>query len=217
MTGDEWSGFSAGERAQIEALLDPELQEDDDFTPEAVGLVRRVMRWLLRLICLATLGLVGWHVYALASLPDKPFDAVHAPIVLTIGSALAGTLFILWFDGKWRRALLLLLGVAALALSALSMRWVDSAKSGIHEYWAGLERGRAVLPGDLCYRIDARDFALRREVAKTRFTYQRGIWPSAFSEAEFKRYFFSDLPMTAKAEGWTCPVHFHTDTPTSPG
>jgi hypothetical protein len=193
------------ERAEIEALLGRggAEDEDEDFVAEPIGPVRRVLRWLLRLVCLAVAGLIGWHLLALSSLPDKPFDAVHAPIVLTIGSGLAGMLFLLWFDGRLRRVLLLLLALAALAVSGLSMRWVDSSRSGIREYWAGVERQRMRLGDDLCYTIDGKTFVLRG-AGGGRFAYMRGIWPGAFGEAEFRRYFFSDLPMAADANGWTC-------------
>src|SRR4051812_45562398 len=101
MASDALDGFSAGERARIGVLLVKVSKEEGVFLPpEPVGAIRRLVRWLLRLIGLAVLGLAGWHAYALASLPDKPFDAIHAPLALTIGSALAGMLFMLWFDGK---------------------------------------------------------------------------------------------------------------------
>jgi hypothetical protein len=60
------------------------------------------------------------------------------------------------------------------------------------------------LSGDLCYRIDAKTFELRGANAAARFNYVRRVWPGAFSEPEFKRYFFSDLPMRARPDGWTC-------------
>jgi hypothetical protein len=62
---------------------------------------------------------------------------------------------------------------------------------------------RGQLRGDLCYSIDAQTFELRGS-GPARFAYRRGLWPSAFGEDEFKRYFFSDLPMRARADGWTC-------------
>lgn len=207
MTSDSLDGYSAGDRARIEALLDHEGADDEaDFAGYApnIGPLRRMVRWLIWLVSLAALVLTGWHVIALAMFPDKAFDGVHAPVPLTIGFALFGILMLFWFDGRWRWSLLVLLACVAFAVAGLSMRWVDSSKRGIHEYWAGLERGSAVLPGDLCYRIDAANFALRRQSGRGGFTYQRGIWPGSFSEAEFKRYFFSDLPMRTGADGWTC-------------
>jgi len=206
MTGDSLDGYSAGERARIEAMLDHEGAEDEDgFAPsEPVGAIRRTVRWLIWLTSLAMLALTGWHVAALALLPDTALDGVHAPIALTIGFTLFGIVLLLWFDGRWRWLPLLALAIGAFGVAGLSMRWVDSSKTGVHEYWAGLERGSAVLPGDLCYRIDAATFALRRRNGRAGFTYRRGIWPSTFSEAEFKRYFFSDLPMRAGTDGWTC-------------
>lgn len=205
MTSDSLDGFSAGEQARIAAMLDHDAEEEDFVPPESgVGPVRRAVRWLIWLVSLTALALVGWHVAALAILPDTAFDGVHAPIALTIGFALFGILLLLWFDGRWQWLPLVVLAAGAFGVAGLSMRWVDSSKRGIHEYWAGLERGWAVLPGDLCYRIDANTFALRRQRGREGFTYRRGIWPGAFSEAEFKRYFFSDLPMKQGADGWTC-------------
>lgn len=201
---DTLDGYSAGERARIEAMLDHPANEEEEFSSERVGPIRRVVRWSCWLLILIALGAVGWHVAALAMLPDKAFDGVHAPVALTIGFALLGIVLMLWFDARLQWTPLFLLGIAAFGVSGLSMRWVDSSKTGIHEYWAGIERAAAVLPGDLCYRIDGATFALRREAGRAGFTYQRGIWPSAFSEGEFQRYFFSDLPMRARADGWTC-------------
>ncbi|MES2444341.1 MAG: hypothetical protein V4574_16050 [Pseudomonadota bacterium] len=196
---------SADERAEIEALLEARAQADDEdeaFAPEPVGAVRRVLRWAIRLVALAVLGAIGWYRYALESL-KTPFDGVHAPVALTVASGLIGVLLLLWFDGKGRRGPLLLLGAAALALCGLSMRWVDSGRGGVREHWSGLEFSRTRLSGDLCYRIDAQVFALRG-AGPARFTYVRGIWPGAYGEDEFKRYFFSDLPMRRRADGWTC-------------
>lgn len=206
MTRDSLDGFSAGERARIAAMLDQDTADgEEDFgTAERVGPVRRAVRRLIWLVSLAVLALAGWHVAGLAFLPDKAFDGVHAPIALTIGFALLGIILLLWFDGRWQWLPLLLLGLGAFGVAGLSMRWVDSSKSGVHEYWAGLERGWAVLPGDLCYRIDATAFKLRRQRGREGFAYRRGIWPGAFSEGELRRYFFSDLPMKQGADGWTC-------------
>lgn len=201
---DALSDLPPEERARIAALLAERGDADEDeWEPEErVGPVRRVVRLLLRLLCLAAAGVIGWHYYALASFPDTPFNAVFVPIGLTIASGLAGILFLLWFDGKWRRILLLLLGAGALAFAGNSMRWIDSSRSGVHEYWAGLPRASVKLSGDLCYRIDARNFSLRG--ARAVFTYQRGYWPSTFGEEAFKRYFFSDLKMASTPSGWTC-------------
>ena len=203
-SGDTLSGLSAQERAEIEALL-----TRDDAAPEDVGPAQRIgpFRWVirmaLRIASLAVLGVVGWHIYALAGLPEKPFDAIHAPLALTIGSGLVAILLLLWFDGKPRRLLLALFGLLALTACLLSMRWADSSRHGVREYWAGIERGSTTLSGDLCYRIDAAVFELRG-AGRARFVYRRGIWPGAFDEAAFKRYFFSDLRMRSGADGWTC-------------
>jgi len=200
---DALSGLPPEERARIAALLAERGDDGDDaWVEEPVGPIRRVVRLLLRSLCLAAAGVIGWHYYALASLPDKPFNAVFVPIGLTIASGLAGIVLLLWFDGKWRRILLLLLGGGALAFAGNSMRWVESSHSGVHEYWAGLPRSAVKLSGDLCYRIDAETFALGG--GRAVFTYRRGIWPSNFGEAEFRRYFFSDLRMAARADGWKC-------------
>jgi hypothetical protein len=83
------------------------------------------------------------------------------------------------------------------------MRWVDSSAGGVRESWSGVALAKVQLRGDLCYRIGARSFDLRGS-GPARFAYQRGLWPSAFGEDEFKRYFFSDLPMRARSDGWTC-------------
>ena len=168
-----------------------------------VGPVRWLLRLLGWLVCVAAAGAVAWHFHALSTLPDRPFDAVHAPIGLTIGAAAVGVFLLLWFDGKLRRVVLLLLAVAALGLAGLSTRWIDSSRSGVREYWAGHEIARARLPGDLCYRIDGAVFVLRG-AGKARFEYKRGYWPTAFGEVELKRYFFSDVPMRARADGWIC-------------
>lgn len=205
MEEGELSDLPPEERAQVAALLAERGEEGEDWSPEPrIGPVRRTLRRLLRLMSLAALAAVAWHLFALWLLPDTPFDGVHAPIPLTIGFALFGILLLLWFDGRWRWLPLFALGIGALAVSGLSMRWIDSSRSGVHEYWAGIERGWAVLPGDLCYRIDGKTFRLRRQHGREGFTYRRGIWPGAYSEAEFRRYFFSDLPMRMGADGWAC-------------
>jgi hypothetical protein len=168
------------------------------------GPVRLVLRWLMRLLCLAVAGAIGWHIYALANLPDRPFDAIYASPVLTVLAGLSAILFLLWFDGRLRGLPLFVIGVAALALCGLSMRWIDTSAHGLREHWSGLELHKAALAGDLCYRVDGGSFALRGAIPEEVFTYSRGWWPSAFDEETFKRYFFSDLPMAAQPDGWKC-------------
>lgn len=194
---------SPAERAEIDALLEAHPDGDWEVYPaERIGLVRRAMRLLIGLLCLAAVASVAWHVVALASL-GSAYDAVHVPIALTIGSGLIGLVLLIGFDGKWQRIPVLLLALAALGLCGLSMRWVDSAPGGVREYWSGVELARVRLTGDLCYRIDPATFTLRG-AGPARFAYRRGFWPSAFGEEDFKRYFFSDLPIRVKADGWTC-------------
>jgi hypothetical protein len=204
MASDALDGLSAGERARIEAMLDHDsVDGDEDFTAsEPIGLARRVVRAPFRLLCLALIGAVGWHIAVLATL-RSPYDAVHVPVALTVGSAIVAVLLLLWFDGKWQRLPILLLGLAALGLCGLSMRWVDSSAGGVRESWSGLTVARVPLRGEPCYRIDAATFALRGS-GPARFAYRRWLWPSAFGEDAFKRYFFSDLPMRARADGWRC-------------
>jgi hypothetical protein len=204
MASEALDGLSAGERARIEAMLDRDSGDgDDDFPPpEPVGLARRILRFPFRLLCVALIGAVGWHVFALATL-KSPYDAVHVPVPLTLGSGIIAFVMLLWFDGKGQRLPILLLGLAALGLCGLSMRWVDSSAGGVRESWSGLVLRKVQLGGDLCYRIDSRVFELRGS-GHARFAYPRGIWPGTFSDSEFKRYFFSDLPMRAGAGGWTC-------------
>lgn len=204
MASDALDGLSASERVRIEALLDHESGDaDEDFAPrEPIGLIRRVLRFPARLLCLAAIGAVGSHVVALATL-KSPYDAVHVPIALTIGSGIIAVLLLLWFDGKWQRVPILLLGLAALGLCGLSMRWVHSAAGGVREYWAAAAVTGVQLRGDLCYRMDPASFELRG-AGPARFVYRRGFWPSAFDEEAFRHYFFSDLKMTSGAGGWTC-------------
>jgi hypothetical protein len=204
MASEALDGLTAGERARIEAMLDHDSGDgDDDFPPpEPVGPARRILRFPFRLLCVALIGAVGWHVFALATL-KSPYDAVHIPVPLSLGSGIIAVVMLLWFDGKWQRLPILLLGLAALGLCGLSMRWVDSSAGGVRESWSGVTLGKAQLRGDLCYRIDSRVFELRGS-GPARFTYRRGIWPGTFGEAEFKRYFFSDLPMRVGVDGWIC-------------
>lgn len=200
--GDALSDLSAAERAQIEAMV-AERRAGDARAESPSGLIRRGIRLQLRLACLAIAGALAWYLGALALLPEAANGALRAPLPLTIGLALAAVVFLLWFDGVWRRILLLLLGLAFAAAGALSMRWVDSAQAGVREHWAGYERSVVRIGEPRCYRIDARTLAIRGTGQRV-FVYERWIWPASSSEAEFRAYFFSDAPMEARADGWTC-------------
>lgn len=204
MDGDDaLSGLRFDERVRVAAMLAEREGDEAPGPGEGVGLGRRLVRYVLLIVTVAVVGVTGWHLVALASLPEQPFDGVDAPIALTIGFALLGILLLWWFDGRWRWLPLALLGLGALAISGLSMRWVDSSRGGVREFWAGVSLSKTRMSGDLCYRIDAKRFELRG-AGGARFVYDRGVWPGSYSEAEFRRYFFSDLPMRAGPDGWTC-------------
>ncbi|MCW3836780.1 hypothetical protein ACFQ1E_12120 [Sphingomonas canadensis] len=209
MADDSLSGLSAGERARIAAMMAEGHPEggalDEEAPSERAGPLRRFVRVLLWLLCLAILAAALWHAISLSFLAAAPAGALASPLPLTIGLAMLAIILLLWFDGRPLWTPLLLLGLASAAMSGISMRWIDSTPAGVREHWAGIERQRVRLGGDLCYRIDGAAFALR-DAGGRGFTYPRGLWPGSFSEAEFRRYFFSDAPMRAGADGWTCVV-----------
>ncbi|MBO9711966.1 hypothetical protein [Sphingomonas sp.] len=204
---DALRGVSAVERAEIEAMLSHHAEDEGEAgTPyPRSGPVKRLLRALAWLICLGAIGVIGWHWAALGTIPDTPNDGVHAPLVLTLALGGGGVLLLLLFNGKWQRGLLFLVGLGLLGLCGLSMRWIDSSRAGVREHWAGLERQVVKLPGDLCYRLGVDAFELRG-AGPARFVYKRGTWPSAFSDLEFRRYFFSDAPLRTTADGWNCPA-----------